>query len=114
MKIDIPAISVNSVWQGRRFRTTLFKQWQENIKLVLSEYKEQRFGREPIEVYLKFYLKYPLKSDTDNKIKPILDCLKEARIIQDDRWIFKITAEKEKADRDYFNFEIKKVAKQLE
>ena len=108
MRIDIKPMSVNRCWQGRRFRTPEFRQWQRDVQTLLTQYNGARFGKEGIEVSIIFYERYPIRGDIDNKVKPILDCLVEAGIIGDDRYIFKLIIEKEKADQDFFTFNIKK------
>lgn len=84
--IDIKPISVNSCFQGRRFRTTAFKKWQEAVILSLDKIGKKYNGECKMEIYL--YFKYPLKMDADNFSKAIIDCVVKKGIIKDDRYIF--------------------------
>lgn len=109
MKILIPigGISVNKCWQGRRFRTPLYLKWQEAVALSLNKEDCQKFQtKEALEVSLVFYVKYPKKIDTDNLIKSSLDALTQNKIILDDRYIYKITAEKKQSDKEGIRVEI--------
>ena len=110
--IGIKPISVNSCWQGRRFATKAFKGWQ---RLVIQQMRWRAKDSEcplPVEwerihLHLKLYLKHPLKSDTDNYQKPIIDCLVKSGWIKDDRYIFRITTEKNQLEKEGFDFNIK-------
>ena len=107
--IDYPAMNVNKCWQGRRFRTTEFKNWQKNISLIMkANYKGEIYDKEPLEIILNFYVKRLYSGDTDNLIKAVIDCIKYCKIIKDDRYFIKITAEKIKSDKNYFGFEIRR------
>lgn len=111
--IQVKPISVNSCWQGRRFATKAFKSWQADvIKQIwfaaetcgVSKSAPVKFEK----IYLKIilYLKCPLRSDTDNYLKPIIDCIVKSGWIKDDRYIFQITAEKRQSEREGFDFTI--------
>lgn len=111
--ILIKPISVNECWQGRRFRTKEFKEWQVAViyairdALEMCEVKNNYpMTSEKIHLKLKLYLKCPLRSDADNYQKPIIDCLVKAGIIKDDRYIFQITTTKEKSEREGFDFSL--------
>jgi Holliday junction resolvase RusA-like endonuclease len=112
--IEIKPISVNACWQGRRFATKAFKRWQG---LVVNQMRWQAkesecplpFEWEKIHLHLRLYLEHPLKSDTDNYQKPIIDCIVKSGWIKDDRYIFRITTEKIKSDKEGFDFSIKEL-----
>ena len=114
--IAIKPISVNDCFQGRRFKTKEFKEWQKSVidelwltaRLTRAEVPAKW---EKIELHLRFYLKYPLLSDTDNYEKPLIDCLKQSGWIKDDRYIFKIIAEKFQSKKEGFDFILKEYKK---
>jgi len=71
IKINIKPLSVNKAWQGRRFKTLEYANYENSVlfmlpKLVLPD--------PPYEIYFK--VGYSNKaSDIDNFLKPILDIL---------------------------------------
>ena len=102
--IPIKPISVNSCFQGRRFRTTEFKKWQEAVIYSLPKNSSRA---KTFSVSICVYLKNPLKSDIDNYAKPIIDCLVEAGVIRDDRYIFRLEMVKKKTlNKEGFEIEI--------
>ena len=39
MRIDIKPLSVNQVWQGRRFKTPIYKKYEKELTLMLPKLK---------------------------------------------------------------------------
>jgi len=105
-KIIIKPLSVNQVWQGRRFKTKAYKNYEEEV-LCLLKGCEKTSGF--IEVNYKLYLKYFSTSDIGNFEKPLSDILVKSGIIDDDRFIKRIVMEKFKSDKDYIELEITKI-----
>jgi len=94
--IPIKPISVNKVWQGRRFKTAEYKKWREEAMWLLSKQK-------PIKectLILDFYVKNATMTDVDNLIKPTLDALVEKGLLVDDRYITSLTATKHKGKEE--------------
>ena len=107
--IKIKPISVNKVWQGKRFRTPEYRDWIDKA-LWLMKKQEKVGGR----IYLKitFYIKYPLKSDLDNYLKPSIDLIVRKGWIEDDRFIFKLDTQKievKKEEDERIEYEIKSI-----
>lgn len=102
MKIHIKPLSTNSLWQGRKYKTKDYDDYIRDLLLLLP--KTLNIDKE--NIYLKFYLKKATynKSDVDNLIKPVLDIMKKKGLIEDDKFIKKITAEK--IESDEFKIEI--------
>ena len=99
----IKPISINSCWQGRRYKTKEAKIYDKSLQLLLPKKKiEAQF----YAVKYIFYLKSILKADIDNFIKVIQDNLVKKGIIRDDRFILKIEAQKIKSEKDYIEIEI--------
>ena len=104
--IVIKPISVNACWQGRRFKTEAYRSWRDEACLCLKRHDCAQKGN--IQLHIRFYLKRS-NSDIDNCVKPFLDALTEAGIIEDDRYITKLIVEKIKSDEEKIEYEIKKI-----
>lgn len=105
MEILVKPLSVNKVWQGRRFKTFEYKKYEKDVSCFLKGKKIEG----DIELHFKFYIKNDKMSDLDNFIKPILDIIVKNGLIQDDRFVKKIIAEKfhndeEKIEIDIFKY----------
>ena len=96
VEISVKPLSVNKVWQGRRFKTKEYKDYEEEVLYKLPK-KEMLLG-DKLWVVLDFYVKYPKKCDVDNFIKPILDILCKKGYIKDDRMIYDLVVRKFKGD----------------
>ena len=89
-RINIKPLSVNEVWQGKRFKTPKYKGYEKHVLMLLS----------PLEVRgerLSLLLRFGLSSknaDVDNPVKPFLDILQK-RYGFNDRQIYRLTVEKE-------------------
>jgi len=104
-EIDIKALSVNIAWQGRRFKTKNYLNFETEILLLLPKHVKIK-GE--VEIHYTFYLKNYALSDVDNLIKPLQDCLVKGGLIEDDRKIVFLSAEKRKSKRNYIEVEINK------
>jgi Holliday junction resolvase RusA-like endonuclease len=82
--IPIKPMSINVCFQGRRFRTTTFKKWQD---MVLFSLPAGASDSKNISMSIYIYLRDMRRSDLDNYIKPIIDCCVKRGLIIDDRYI---------------------------
>lgn len=73
-RIDIKPLSVNQAWQGRRFKTPLYKQYERDLLLLLPGNIVVPDGELKLEVEVGFSSK---ASDLDNAIKPFQDVLQK-------------------------------------
>jgi len=73
MRLDIKPLSVNGAWKGRRFKTDEYKQYIDDILILLRPYK---IPDGYIELYLKWGFSSTL-SDFDNPVKCFCDCLQK-------------------------------------
>ena len=105
IEIPIKPLSVNKVWQGRRFKTKDYKDYEKNCLWFI---KGEKIKGE-IEIYYKFYVKNFLMCDVDNFIKPIQDIIVKAGLIEDDRFIKRIIAEKFKSENEKIVIDIKRL-----
>ena len=104
-KVDVKPLSVNKCWQGRRFKTNDYKDYQEYLLYIL--------GRVIIpdgELTLTIYWGFSNygASDTDNPTKPFVDILQKKYGFNDSR-IKRMVLEKDKVKKgeEYIIFEFK-------
>lgn len=71
--IKIKPLSVNEAWQGRRFKTDKYKQYEKDLSLLLKPIKLQN----PNRIMIKAEFGISALSDIDNPIKPMLDILQK-------------------------------------
>jgi len=106
VKIDIKPLSVNQVWQGKRFKTQKYKSYEKELLLKLPTIK---IPPPPYKVIYEFGMSSVL-SDWDNPIKPFQDVLQK-RYGFDDKHIFEATVKKVKTERgkEYIKFTIREL-----
>lgn len=106
-KLVIKPMSINSAFQGRRFKTKEYNNYEEELLWMLKiEGLEKVEGF--VSVAYNFYLIHYLKTDVGNLEKPLSDIIVKAGLIDDDRFIKKITMEKFKSDKNYIEIQIEK------
>lgn len=81
MRLDIKPLSVNQVWQGKRFKTKTYKDYEKTLMLILPKF-EVPDG--PLTLYLEFGFSNSA-SDWDNPIKPFQDILQKKYGFNDSR-----------------------------
>ena len=71
--ISIKPLSVNQAWQGKRYRSKLYKAYAEELKLKLPKSEVH-----PGEIYAFYEWGFSSKlSDNDNPVKPFQDVLSD-------------------------------------
>lgn len=105
----IKPLSVNKVWQGKRFKTPDYKEYEEALFLLLPK-KES--GLIWTEGKLSVYLEWGFSSknaDIDNPIKPYLDILQKFYGFND-KQIYELRVVKRDVQKgaEYVGFDIKK------
>ena len=103
MRIEIKPLSVNEVWQGKRFRTDKYRAYQKEVALKL---KPMKVGSGKLSLSLRFGLSSK-NADIDNPIKSFIDCLQK-KYGFNDRQIYRLTVEKEDVPKgqEYIEFTI--------
>ena len=106
MRIDIKPLSVNQAWQGKRFKTPAYKQYERDVLLLLRPMKIP-------EGFLEISLVWgfsSMASDWDNPIKPFQDILQKKYNFDDNR-IKKAVVECVKVDKgdEFIEFEVKEL-----
>ena len=103
MKINIKPLSVNKCWQGRSFKTPIYKGYESELllKLVKIDVPNVSIG---LNIIFGFSNKL---SDIDNPLKPFLDILQKKYNIND-RDIYELNVKKEivKKGDEFISFKI--------
>ena len=97
-RVDIKPLSVNDAWQGRRFKSKDYKQYEKDMQILLP--RDSKIWDEPIRVSYHFKLRNAGRTDIDNLIKPLQDILVRSGIITNDNLIVEMNARK---TRDTFD-----------
>lgn len=103
--INIKPLSVNECWQGRRFKTGKYEDYEQTVLLLLPKEKEiNKSEKLQIKIEVGFSNK---NSDIDNVLKPLLDIL-QIKYKFNDKQIYKIEIEKKIVEKkkEYISFEI--------
>ena len=99
IKINIPPLSVNKCWQGKRYKTNAYKAYEKQLLLTLPEVQ---LPNPRYIIYFKFGFSSSL-SDYDNPIKPLQDILQKRYGFNDkDIWRAIIDKELVKKGKEYF------------
>ena len=69
-KLNEKPLSINEAWQGKRFKTPLYKAYEETILLTMPKAKIETEQMLRIEFFFGFSNK---ASDLDNPVKLLLD-----------------------------------------
>jgi len=104
INLNIKPLSVNEVWQGKRFKTKRYSLYEAQMMLILP-------NLDIPEGKLSVFIQYGFSSiaaDIDNPCKPFLDCLQK-RYGFDDKRIFELRQVKTivKKGNEFIKFEIK-------
>ena len=80
--IKIKPLSVNKAWQGKRFKTNEYKQYEKEVSLLLPSHLKIPEGRLRLNLEWGFSSK---ASDFDNPVKPFTDILQKKYGFNDSR-----------------------------
>ena len=107
-KILIKPLSVNQAWQGKRFKTSLYKKYEHDVLLLLPKIK---IVDPPYR--LNLIVGFSNKaSDIDNPVKLILDILQKKYGINDKHIeILHIEKQIVKKNNEFICFEIVEIKK---
>lgn len=96
MKLNLSPFSINRAWRGgKRFRTKEYLKWQQDGLWLLKSYS--RVSGE-VTVEITVWTKQYDRADVDNFIKPALDLLVHAGIIDDDKFVVEVFCKKIKSN----------------
>ena len=103
-KVCVKPLSVNACFQGKRFKTKAYKEYEKEILLNL---KPMNVEGGKLSLFLRFGLSSK-NADIDNPVKPFVDCLQK-RYGFNDRHIYKMVIEKVDVSKgeEFIEFELK-------
>lgn len=103
VRIKIKPLSVNDVWQGRRFKTYAYKKYEKDLFKVLPHIDIPK-GKLKLKITWGFSSK---ASDIDNPTKPLQDILQKVYSFND-KMIYKLEIDKVdvKKGEEYLEFEL--------
>lgn len=88
-EIKVKPLSVNQAWQGRRYKTKLYQQYE---RIMLAALPNLSIPNGPLSVSLTFGFSNRA-SDLDNPVKPMLDILQKRYGFNDSR-VYTLTVNK--------------------
>jgi len=102
-RISIKAISVNSCWQGRRFKTPLYTAYEEEVLYLLKKEKISS-GK----LFLRLTVGISNKNaDLDNVVKPFVDILQKKLGFNDKQiYIMDLAKEDVKKGEEFIDYEL--------
>ena len=89
MRIKIKPLSVNQVWQGKRFKTPKYTKYERDVMFML---KPMKIPEPPLKIEITYGFSSKL-ADIDNPCKPFLDVLQK-KYDFNDRDIYELTQKK--------------------
>ncbi len=103
VKINIKPVSVNTCWQGRRFKTPSYKNYERELLYLLPKMKVPQ-GQ--LSVIITFGVSSKA-SDIDNPLKPFLDILTK-KYGFNDKQIYQLIVDKKDVEKgkEFIAFEI--------
>lgn len=103
MRIKVKPLSVNKVWQGKRFKTPEYKAYEEELLYLLKKETIPR-GR----LFLTLTVGVSSKNaDLDNTIKPFLDILQKKNGFNDKNiYVLDVAKEDVARGKEYIEYEI--------
>lgn len=106
-KLAIKPLSVNKAWQGKRFKTKDYKQFERDMMLMLPKVKIDFKGNLRVDIQYGFS---SVLSDIDNPNKMVIDVLCK-KYGFDDRQIYELNNTKTivKKGDEFINFSITQI-----
>ena len=103
VRMDIKPLSVNDCWQGKRFKTPKYRQYEKELLYTLPT---RKLPEPPFSIQFEFGFS-SAASDWDNPIKPLQDILQK-KYNFDDKKILEASVRKIKVakGKEYFKFRI--------
>lgn len=102
-KIPVKPLSVNECWQGKRFKTPKYNNYEKFLMMVI---KNEKIPEWKLVVHYRFWFSNSA-SDVDNAVKPLQDILQKRLWFNDNR-IYRIIVDKEVVPKwqEYISFSI--------
>lgn len=97
-------------FRGRRYKTASGRKYQERTAaLIRREWRGKPAYIEPVELRITFTTNDRRKWDVDNRVKALQDCLSLAGVIEDDRQINILHAERQQGKKTATLIEVKAI-----
>ena len=105
--IKIKPISVNDCWQGRRFKTDKYKDYEKELLIMLPNIDVPE-GKIELDIEFGFSSR---ASDIDNPLKPFIDILQK-KYEFNDKNIFQLNVKKKicRKGAEYVIFSIREIS----
>ena len=108
ISLKIKPLSVNQAWQGRRFKTGTYKEYEKAVSLLINDKHNPVKGLVEIDYEFGLCGKGFSSSDVSNLIKCLEDILVKCGVIEDDRKVMRFSASKVKSGTsEFINIKIK-------
>ena len=107
--LNVKPLSINKCWQGKRFKTKIYKNYEEELLLFLKRYKPSDAKTKFYKVNLLFGIENFALTDVDNLVKPLMDIIVKAGIIKDDRYVAEYNIRKIKSEKNFVKINIEGV-----
>ena len=91
INLNKKALSVNKVWQGRRYKTKEYKAYEKEMLLLLPDLEVGNLH--DIKISITFGYSNSL-TDIDNGLKPLIDILQK-KYNFNDRYVYELNVKKE-------------------
>ena len=88
--VTIKPLSVNEAWQGKRFKTKAYKQYENDVLLMLPSKPKAPEGKMSLELIIGLS---NMQADIDNPVKPFVDILQKKYGFNDNK-IMEMTLKK--------------------
>jgi Holliday junction resolvase RusA-like endonuclease len=108
VRINLPPLSVNKAWKGKRYKTNDYIKFEKNCLLLIPM---QKIGNKPLELIINYGFSSK-GSDIDNPNKLIIDILSK-KLCFNDNLIYKITITKEivAKGKEFFEYTLSQLEK---
>jgi Holliday junction resolvase RusA-like endonuclease len=104
--LKLRPLSVNEAWQGRRFKTPEYTDYERDVGYLLPVHLRTAPPLGLLEVHYRFHFKNHKARDWDNPVKPLQDVLVKLGVIPDDRHIYRAVVEKVPDKEDFVEIDI--------
>lgn len=101
--IGLKPLTVSRAWQGRRFKTPEYRQWEQDALWML---KGSPVHSGAVSVRIRLYMANASRSDFDNPLKVLCDVLTKAGVIEDDCKIWEAHITKIQSKDEHIEVEI--------
>ena len=103
IQLPLKPLPVSQAYFGKWKKTEKYRQFETDALWLLP--RNKKVSGE-VEVFFRFYLKYYKSTDCDNLIKTVQDCLVKGGLIDDDKYIIALHAQKFPSVADYMEIDI--------